>query len=44
MAAWGMVKETLVFLPCLRDDQITALGRQILGRKRSRKSRPRNFV
>jgi len=42
MAAWGMVKETLVFLPCLRDARIVALGRRILGRKLSRKSRSRS--
>src|SRR5262249_27368149 len=38
------VKKRLVSLPCLRDDQITAPGRQILGRKLSRKSRSRNLV
>src|SRR4029434_6311347 len=44
MAALGMVKEILVFLPCLRDARIAALRRRILGRKLSRQSRSRNLV
>jgi hypothetical protein len=36
-------EKLLVFLPCLRDARIAALGRRMLGRKLSRKSRSRNI-